>query len=420
MIQEKQLPDAVLRQPWLNITRAAWILITSTAFFLAIMGWVNALGEPLPFCTTEGATCGPWSVSQEDLSLAQQAGLPDQLIIIPYFFGFIFPKIAFGLVGVLIFWRRSQDWVAQLLSLMLVLFALEGISNLGALQPLADVLYGISTLLFCVLPFIFPNGRFVPRWIAWLAIPNAILSTLVVFAPQWGGSLADTTYSIMILAVFFTWFLLASYSVLYRYKYVSTPTERQQTKWATAGILGSFALFIPYTIISVFYPASQPSLERLTFVLLVFYPIYLACYLFLPGGIAIAILRYRLWDIDFIIRRTLQYSLLTGLLVLMFFGIVTILQRIFGLASGHVGRSPPAIVLSTLALAAILNPMRKRVQIFIDRRFYRKKYDAERILMNFATLVRDEVELDNLTGKLLDDIDATMQPESLSLWISKQ
>ena len=235
-----------------------------------------------------------------------------------------------------------------------------------------------------------------------------------------GIPIGGGAYSGSILAVFLCWFLFAAYSVFHRYKYVSSPTERQQTKWVTAGIMGSFVLFIPYTIIILYFPPSQPSLERLAFVFLVFYPVYLASYLFIPAGIAIAILRYRLWDIDFIIRRTLQYSLLTGLLILVFFGCVTILQKVFGLASGQVGRSPPAIVLSTLAIAALLNPLRKRVQIFIDRRFYRNKYNAERILMNFAATVRDEVELDNLTDRLLDDIDQTMQPASVSLWISKQ
>jgi hypothetical protein len=194
MIPEIRHPDPVLRQPWLNLTRVAWILIASTAFILGSLGWIKALGEPLPSCTTADATCAPWTVSQEDISLAGQAGLPVRLILISYFLGSIFPKLAFGLVGVLIFWRRSQDWVAQLLSLMLVLFVLEGISNLGRLQPLADVLYGISTFIFCLLPFIFPNGHFAPRWIAWLAIPNAIISTFVVFAPQLGISLGGTTY----------------------------------------------------------------------------------------------------------------------------------------------------------------------------------------------------------------------------------
>lgn len=419
MTQEISPSLTTLRPPWLGMARAAWLLLSVAAILLAGLGIAKSWREPLPLCTTPDATCAPWVVSQEDITLAEQAGMPHQLLLFAYFSASLFPKVAFVLVGLLIFWRRSQDWVAQLLSLMLVLFALEGIVNLGSLQALADVLYAVSTLVFGVLPFIFPNGRFVPGWMAWLAIPNTILSTIAVFTPQLGVPLTGDVYALLILVPFLLWFLSAAYSVIYRYKYVSHATERQQTKWAIAGILGSFSLFIPFTIISVFFPPSQPSIARIGFVFLVHYPIYLISYLFIPGGIAFAILRYRLWDIDILIRRTLQYTLLTGLLALVYFGGVVTLQAILGPLLDQPD-SPLVTILTTLGIAALFTPLRRRVQDFIDRRFYRKKYIAERALAAFAASARDEVDIDLLAGALLHVVDETIQPESNWLWLKNK
>ena len=416
MNKEISPTNATLRPPWLAITCAAWMVMTLTAFTLAALGLAKSWGEPLPLCTPEQAACAPWVVSQEDISLAQQASISRQFLLFVYYSALIFPKLAFGSVGMLIFWRRSHDWVAQVLSLMLTLFVLEGIPNLGALKPLADGLYAISTLAFGIFPFVFPNGRYVPRWIAWLAIPNTLLSTSAVFTPQLGLQITENVYALLILIPFLIWFLLAGYSVIYRYKYVSNPTERQQTKWVMAGILGSFSLFVPFTIISVYFPPSQPSLERLSFVFMIHYPIYFVSYLFITGGVAFAILRYRLWDIDILIRRTLQYALLTGLLALVYLGGVVILQAMLGSLTGE-AKSPIVTVIITLGIAALFNLLRHQVQDFIDRRFYRKKYIAERALEAFAASAHDEVDLDLLAGALVHVVDETIQPESNWLWL---
>jgi hypothetical protein len=245
-----------------------------------------------------------------------------------------------------------------------------------------------------------------------------LLSTAAVYAPHLGFELSDKLYAAWILIPFATWFLLSAYSVIYRYRYVSSATERQQTKWAMAGILGSISLFIPFSIISLVYPPSQPSLERLRFIFLIHYPIYILSYLFIPGGIAFAILRYRLWDIDLIIRRTLQYTLLTALLALTYFGGVIILQTLLSPITG--GADIPLVtVFTTLVLAALFNPLRRRVQDFIDHRFYRKKYDAEQALAQFASATRDQVDMDRLVAELLEAVEQTVQPERLHLWLKK-
>ncbi len=137
-------------------------------------------------------------------------------------------------------------------------------------------------------------------------------------------------------------------------------------------------------------------------------PLYLA--------VGIAILRYRLYDIDLIIRKTLQYTALSALLALVYFGMVTLLQTVFGVALTDF---PLWIVLSTLLIAALFAPLRQRVQAFIDRRFYRQKYNAQQVLAQFAITARDETDMDKLTAELLRAVQETMQPDSVTLWLAQ-
>jgi hypothetical protein len=136
----------------------------------------------------------------------------------------------------------------------------------------------------------------------------------------------------------------------------------------------------------------------------------------LPLTIGIAILRYRLYDIDLIIRRTLIYSILTGILALLYFGGVVLLQRIFQAA---VGQTPDvAIVISTLLIAALFSPIRRRVQDTIDRRFYRRRYDVEQTLATFNQTLRDEVDIETLKASLVNVVQETMQPTHIALWLA--
>jgi hypothetical protein len=134
-----------------------------------------------------------------------------------------------------------------------------------------------------------------------------------------------------------------------------------------------------------------------------------------PLSIGVAILGYRLWDIDIIINRALVYSVVTTMLALVFFGGVTLLQGIFRALTGQ--ESQLAIVASTLAIAALFEPLRRRVHTFIDRRFYRRKYDAAKTLHNLSAKLRDETDLDALSDDLVEAVRETMQPTHVSLWL---
>jgi hypothetical protein len=134
-----------------------------------------------------------------------------------------------------------------------------------------------------------------------------------------------------------------------------------------------------------------------------------------PLSLALSIWRYQLFDIDIIIRKTLLYAALTALLALVYFSAVVFLQEVFRSLTGE--ESAVAIVISTLAIAALFNPLRSRLQEFIDQRFYRRKYDAARALEGFAASARDETDVDRLTGELVRVVQETLEPTHSSLWL---
>jgi hypothetical protein len=138
----------------------------------------------------------------------------------------------------------------------------------------------------------------------------------------------------------------------------------------------------------------------------------------MPIAMGIAITRYRLYEIDLIINRTLVYGSLTATLVALYFVGIVVLQRIFVTLTGQ--QSTLAVVASTLLIAALFNPLRRRIQSFVDRRFYRSKYDARKTLEAFSTRLREETDLDTLNNELVGVVRETMQPAHVSLWLSPE
>ena len=139
--------------------------------------------------------------------------------------------------------------------------------------------------------------------------------------------------------------------------------------------------------------------------------------LLIPLTLGIAILRYRLWDVDALINKALVYGLLTGLLAAMYAGFIIGLESLIGASTGQVANNPLVLVISTLAIAALFQPLRKRLQHSIDRRFYRRKYDAEKTLAAFSATLREALDLAQVREQLLAVVQETMQPASVSLWL---
>lgn len=162
----------------------------------------------------------------------------------------------------------------------------------------------------------------------------------------------------------------------------------------------------------------QGSLVQSVLTSLILRAVLLSLLLFLPLSIGIAILRTRLWDIDIVIRRTLVYTLFTATLALVYFGSVVLLQTLLRGLTGE-GQNQFVTVLSTLALAALFTPLRRRVQDGIDRRFYRRKYNAEQVLTTFSKMVRTETDLNRLSAELVRVVGETMQPTQVSLRLRK-
>jgi hypothetical protein len=197
-------------------------------------------------------------------------------------------------------------------------------------------------------------------------------------------------------------------SLIHNWFTLREAAARAQMRWLALGLGLGMGLPFTYMLVMVLIYGEVPAGS---------FDWGLWVFLLVPICLGIAITRYRLFDIDLIIRRTLVYSLLTGLLALLYFGSVTVLQRIFTALGGS--QSTAATVISTLAIAALFTPLRNRLQAFIDRIFYRQKYNSEEMLTQFAAIARQEVKIDTLSAALLAMVQETVQPEDSRLWLRK-
>jgi hypothetical protein len=203
-------------------------------------------------------------------------------------------------------------------------------------------------------------------------------------------------------------------ALIYRYRYASSPLQRQQTKWVIYGGSMSGIIVVGLTVPLYLFPAFG---QAGSFYQLVIAPAYLFIVFIFPLSLGLAILRYRLYDIDLLINRTLVYGTLTISLALIYVGLVIGLGSLVRLFTGQLAQSPVVIVVSTLAIAALFQPLRHRTQRVIDRRFYRRKYDAVKTLEAFSATLRNEVDLNKLGEHLLTVVQETMQPAHISLWL---
>jgi len=265
-----------------------------------------------------------------------------------------------------------------------------------------------------LIPFFyhFPDGRFVPRWTRWVALVWIVANVPYYFAPT--SRLEQALDALISPGLFFGVLVIAVIAQVYRYRRVSGPVERQQAKWLIFGVTMAALTIVLANLVST---AVSPAAGRPGSLYYVAVETLLTLLgVLVPLSIGVAILRYRLFDIDVIINRTLVYGALTGTLALVYFGGVVVLQQVVAWLTSQ-PESPAAIVVSTLAIGALFQPLRRRIQGFIDRRFYRRKYDAQQTLAAFAATLRDETDLERIRADLLTVVEETMQPAHVSLWL---
>ena len=352
-----------------------------------------------------------------------------------------------GLVGALITSRQPRNPVGWFILGHAFCFSLGEFSrqyaiyglqtNPGSLPfaramiwPTYWIWYPGLILMLSLLPLYFPNGRLVSsgwRWISRLVIVFGVSATTLFMVrpgdseargipnPLGIESLSEEARASPVFGMFWSalglvvsagWLLLgaaAAASLIVRFRR-SRGEERQQLKWFVYAVV----LCLSVNMLSkLFVPELLPSVASEFLFVITLESLWVA--------IGVAVLRYRLYDIDLVINRTLVYVTLTAMLALVYFGSVVGLQYVFRAVTGQ--GSTLAVVVSTLLIAALFNPLRNRIQSLIDRRFYRKKYDARKTLEAFSATLRDETDLEALNDHLVGVVAQTMQPAHASLWL---
>jgi hypothetical protein len=396
---------------WLHLARVVWVtvaLLTVSVFVLSIPSEFARLRSPC----TDTVSCG-WLIRLTAENVRELSNLD---LSVDFFAAyFISLEAAFTVVpiavGAIIFWRRPDDRMAILVSLVLLMYwagitfpyHLLDLPRAWEVSSAVVALVGVGSILLFM--YVFPDGHFVPRRARWLA-----LVSIMAFAPSilfpysslslWWHPLLNALVSVGVFGAI-------ALVQIYRYRLVSGFAQRQQTKWVVLGIVAAAVGYCMFLVLNLLQGGILASLLGYTAALLLLS--------FLMISIVVAVLRYRLYDIDLIINRTLVYSTLTATLVALYFAAIVMLQRIFVLVTGQ--QSTLAVVASTLLIAALFNPLRRRIQSFIDRSFYRRKYDVRKTLEAFSIKLRNETDLETLNKDLVEVVSETMQPAQVSLWL---
>jgi hypothetical protein len=346
--------------------------------------------------------------------------------------------LAFPVVGALIASKRPRNpigWICLADGLVWALinlvqyYSVYGLAASGSV-PFPVGIFALTAwgwvpavgLLGTYLLLLFPDGRLPSRkWrpLAWICGAQMVLLSVVIFltpGPLLGLGGARNPFGLeglpwlaaaqLVLISLLPVCMLASVlSLVLRYRR-SGGEVRQQIKWI-AFVASFFGLvFLIHVLRALVLPGVAPGLTQYVLIL---------SSAGVPTAIGFAVLRYRLYDIDVVINRALVYGSLSAMLVAIYFGGVVFLQYVFRALAG--GESQLAVVASTLAIAALFDPLRRRVQEFVDRRFYRRKYDAAKTLEAFSVRLREETDLGTLSEHLIGVVGETMRPSHVSLWL---
>ena len=412
-----------LKAEWPFLSRLVILIVAIMAlvfYYANLPSYYHYLVTPAE--TLNGSVnWGPAELSQA----VGQSGIPMRVVALVSTILFGLLTAIYASVAIFLLLRKPNERVTTVTALTLVFFG-TGFPPVfdvaGIYRPELNLVFefwteaGFSSLF--ILYLIFPDGRFRPRWTVWLAVIWALqpffmvlwpTSPLLVYAlPQPWGSLAPLAGVILFAT-----------ALIYRYYKLFNPVQRQQTKWAVLGM--GTALLIFFIFLAYYYSHPElrdpqgPAVIRFHLLTILLTVLFAA----IPVSLGIAITRQRLWEIDLIIRRTVTYTLVTASLLVVFFGSIILLQMTFSRFT-QLENSQASTVLSTLIIAALFNPLRRRIQGNIDRQFYRRKTDAMQAISTFALRTQSQVDLAALKDGLSQVVRETMQPQHLSIWFQGQ
>jgi hypothetical protein len=404
----------------------AWVAVAITALAIVVFSVSSSFEHYSSVCTAASEVCSEEKTvdqpTPEGVRALQDAGLSVRTYALLNVVVHKVFQLVWLVVGALIYWRRSDDRMALLVSMFLVSFGPVAVDTTDAealisSQPAwwlpvlgVNIVGNVSAVLFFLL---FPSGRFAPRWTRWLAVAFCTFQVTDLLIENLFPELYSRLPALEMVAflVFVGIVVSLVWSQTYSYRRFSSPVQRRQTKWVVFGttlaVAGTFPFQVPVDLSLV--DGDTPLM------LLLLRTGFSLSFLLVPLSISVAVLRSHLFDIDVLINRTLVYGSLTAMLIGLYLGGILVLQRLFIVLTGE--ESTLAVVASTLVIAALFNPLRRRTRSFIDRCFYRNKYDAAKTLEAFSATLRDETDLDALSDDLVGVVRETMQPVHVTLWL---
>jgi hypothetical protein len=397
------------------MARGVWIAFVLVELIVIIFTLFASRGNDLTICAwTDDTSC---AVTSATIQALHHVGIAPASYMTYKFVLTLVQSLVFLGIGGFIFRRKSSEPLCLAASFFFVTAGLWPFFTASTYPPyppavITGYLYGLFIYTaYGYFLVAFPDGRFVPRW-SWLLVVLLLVQTILFEIPG-PFSILSWPLPLFIAELLLMYGGLVGVQI-YRYVRVSSYSQRQQTKWIVFGFAGLLGLDLLYGLIGILFPglAAPDSTYQL-----INGTLPSVTYLIFPLSVGIAILRARLWDIDFIINRTLVYGALTVILTAVYVGLVIGLQALLrGIISQD---NSVAIVISTLAIYALFGPLRQRIQRIIDRRFYRSKYDAAETVAAFSATLRQEVDLSQLREQLLAVVQETMQPTHVSLWLRK-
>ncbi len=405
------------RHAWLLVAaRTACLVLSGTAIVLFFFSLPTYYSNLLIVCTTVSSCASAGQLSQSTLSWLQSFHLAVSAYAVLYLALAALDALLSLIVGIVIVWRlwgTASEWLGLLTTFVLILLGTidNSSGNFATFSPILPLFLQVVGFFgfFLFWPALgmflltFPTGRFAPRW-TWSMILLWIIQFPLYPLLANGSPLLFTAERFLVWGSSFVVFL-------WRYWHLYTYAQRQQSKWLLYGL-------VPFYILQWLLGVLQgiPALNTPVWLYQVIGPILLLiAHFLLPVGVGIALLRYRLWDIDVLINRTVVYGLLTATLLAIYLLLVFAGQFLLAHILGP--NNAVVLVVSTLVVAALFQPLRRRLQQMVDRRFYRKKYDAVRTLEAFSATLRSEVDLSQLRQHLLGIVQETMQPTHVSLWL---